>query len=1354
MFSYLRSHHKRAGSTPTSPEPPPLPPPTSASAQLQSPLHSQQELFAYPRVSESTSGVSESPVSPFPPVLPPIPRVSSTYGPLAEREAENQQPLPQHHLGKHTRNKSSSSEQYSREGALVPQQQQQYGQPENVDEYPRPMMRVERPKLEGRRPHTAAPTGYRSRGQSANAHLEPAAPAPPVPSPSFASPPPTSSFAVPYENLARIPYERNNPPPPKLAPTSSSTPLTVPKAGKSKLNLRNPMSLLLRRRSGQTLEHLHDESLITQKNLSVPAMTLPDGYDPRIRGTGVHDFSAPRPRRNFSENNLSTLGAGGGGYKSPMSLTEEQRRGEYAAGLSPAAAKSPKPDKPHTPMFKEHFDDEAGGKASESAVRAETLVNKAFLSRNSGMLLDGELQIEPRSKSPSSPPRRPPSLQLEDSASGKERPVSLATVPEDQPTTPDSTKLESSPRNTPPTQVRSRAPSGSSFQPAGLPSHLTSRSSRFSFQMAGVDSAAQEKVLEERHRKKAAEAKAAKAAAAQDNESSGEEDVDDYDYDDIDDPMGYNEEPIPLQGDTDDMYGEYNPDAISIPSRGLSNFELAQAARLALSSNPPSPADYSPVGTPGGGELRQGMFSMPNTGYFNMPHYSPSGASSRSFHDPESANAEAPSGMNSLRKTVSTKLAASTSGEDVVSKPLSAEQAGAPIVDGEDDMYFDDGLIDDFIEAGDAEHFDESCFDDPNHPLYERKRPEAPTDRQSKNELKDTKGKRPFSSESLADPFSSLQKNEAEEATQRQETHEDPTANYNTLEAYHGALAMAAMKAEADGRFARHDSGATPNDPTLDKAERPSHASSQPSLVPDDGRLSNDSSISAPGLGIQTTPPLPSNDTGSSLEKSIANGENNFAYNDHFGDTTSTANYDYDYDDYDSALEDDPIIAAANAEALANDDDGFYGQEFGFYATAPPSSGGSSANGEPPEFFQGGYFGPRGADAIQRNRSLREPNLTPITERSEYSARNSFVSLQGHFAAGGAAMPSPGLAQLRAQAEREGLWSPLSTGAGTGSSDDEMSLTQLMKLRRGAFGTSGGGSRSSSPVEGSRASPFGYFPFAGTNGTGSSPIMGRSFVSPVFEGGVDGFRLDEEDEGEQEDDGVEAPVDDMHVHEAHDDSDSDYSDYSGDVADFDGPDSPTIKVPSGGIGSPQSQSRPSGSPPPSFRLPSGAPTSPTSPSSPLKPGFENLPASYEPGHGTFGMSPVPITAPASAEVTVMPPFAFPAPSSSASSTQPTQSSSTAITSPAHTTSPHPVSHSPTLLRRPSSSSPNISANSASPVLLPKSHSRNNSATADSVAYVKERSEEGEVRWVVERRRTGEGGDIEVVERWSVEGGRI
>jgi hypothetical protein len=52
-----------------------------------------------------------------------------------------------------------------------------------------------------------------------------------------------------------------------------------------------------------------------------------------------------------------------------------------------------------------------------------------------------------------------------------------------------------------------------------------------------------------------------------------------------------------------------------------------------------------------------------------------------------------------------------------------------------------------------------------------------------------------------------------------------------------------------------------------------------------------------------------------------------------------------------------------------------------------------------------------------------------------------------------------------------------------------------------------------------------------------------------------------------------------------------------------------------------------------------------------------------------------------------------------------------------------------------------------------SHSRKTS-TADSVTYVKEHDETGGDRWILERRRTAESGELELVGREIVEGGRI
>lgn len=100
----------------------------------------------------------------------------------------------------------------------------------------------------------------------------------------------------------------------------------------------------------------------------------------------------------------------------------------------------------------------------------------------------------------------------------------------------------------------------------------------------------------------------------------------------------------------------------------------------------------------------------------------------------------------------------------------------------------------------------------------------------------------------------------------------------------------------------------------------------------------------------------------------------------------------------------------------------------------------------------GGYFGPSGAAAItiQRNPSnvVREPNLTPITERSEYSNRNSIMSLP-QSAGSYNNISGLGLAQL----------------AGMMRDDDgaaDLSYNSLAKARNKAFG----GSSSSIPLAG------------------------------------------------------------------------------------------------------------------------------------------------------------------------------------------------------------------------------------------------------------------------------------------------
>jgi hypothetical protein len=47
-----------------------------------------------------------------------------------------------------------------------------------------------------------------------------------------------------------------------------------------------------------------------------------------------------------------------------------------------------------------------------------------------------------------------------------------------------------------------------------------------------------------------------------------------------------------------------------------------------------------------------------------------------------------------------------------------------------------------------------------------------------------------------------------------------------------------------------------------------------------------------------------------------------------------------------------------------------------------------------------------------------------------------------------------------------------------------------------------------------------------------------------------------------------------------------------------------------------------------------------------------------------------------------------------------------------------------------------------------------SASAESISYLKEEDPISGQRWILERRRTGEGGEVEVLGREVVQGGRI
>ncbi len=428
------------------------------------------------------------------------------------------------------------------------------------------------------------------------------------------------------------------------------------------------------------------------------------------------------------------------------------------------------------------------------------------------------------------------------------------------------------------------------------------------------------------------------------------------------------------------------------------------------------------------------MLRMHHTPQSTAPPESPGVPDALKSDEPESSADVQGLGLQHLYldKDASHKIQAVDNNEQAASSQDPTSKVKAPT---DDDLYFDDGMIDHLNDGEDEAEFDESVFDIEDTDVYGRplrplsslptlysppfvkpdSRPvESERDSRMSQELQEPhSGVSPKWQHGLEPHTSKVDKTRSLD----QPLQSGASLTHDTLSAYQSALAAAAHNAAANGRFRRDSS------PTLQFDERDEH----PGMTTDASNFTSELS------GHQ--------------------------------DLSFDCEDDFDYDD---ALEDDPIIAEANAEALANDCDGFYGQEFGFYSA--PASG---------EAQFGGYFGPRGVNGLVPNQGgrvvSREPNLTPITERSEYSNRNSVMSLpisSINHGLGSGQLNSPGLAQLAGMMSEYG--------------EEDMSLGALLKLRRGAWGGSQASLRSSnggSPMSaaGEDASPFPHSPLVPNN---------------------------------------------------------------------------------------------------------------------------------------------------------------------------------------------------------------------------------------------------------------------------------
>ncbi|KAI7974504.1 hypothetical protein EIK77_008684 [Talaromyces pinophilus] len=711
------------------------------------------------------------------------------------------------------------------------------------------------------------------------------------------------------------------------------------KHGKTKRHLLNPMTLLARRRSSQYTGSRVDEGSLGGRNL-VPA--IPDDYDPRIRGNIVHDFSAPRPRPQIAGRD----GSGESAKKSSLPSSAVTRHSE------------------HSPVFKEHFEEDS---------KVLQIENKGFL--QSSLLTDADHDIaelpEFARRLPSSLPEHDQHQQPAEAEDGEHENQDTISVTPQPPAS-----IQQTPRSSPRKSVEV-PPS----QASSIPIRLKSDASRFSFDMNGVGSSVQEKLLEEKHKEKEA---ARREKAQQERSSFSDYDDDDFDYDAMEDDGGFEERIPGINADAEDEYDDEFQNFSGVVKTSEPSTFVPKLPTIAASPITPS---YSAAGI-------LAAAGSPLANISDVPvDMTPPLDLNTSFEEDDGFD----QGEDEFEGTAVNTMTLTTT---LSGQPL-------PLIEeDEDDMYYDDGDFGEIPENEENDKFDESIFDEESGELYERKfypGTKIPVALQEGDEQQSAESQirhvpslasefRPESWDFRNGVPPSKPTGGAGEITKAP----GGVLSEHNLEAFHSALARVADEAAA-GNLQRN---ASLSENSLGQGSNSQLADSQPGLVSDDNRLSSQHS----------------------------------GFDDEVLD-------DFNYDD-DDGFDDDLIIAEANADALENDEEGFYGQEFGFYAR----SNNENCTDEP---IYGGYFGPSGAGGINRSHSggagFREPSLTPITERSEWSTRNSIISLTTH---GATAVqqppPNPGLSQLVDMEYNE----------------EDMSLGALMKLRRGAFGGSNGSLRS------------------------------------------------------------------------------------------------------------------------------------------------------------------------------------------------------------------------------------------------------------------------------------------------------
>lgn len=803
--------------------------------------------------------------------------------------------------------------------------------------------------------------------------------------------------------------------PPALAGTQTATEI---QKSKERISLwKKPVSgLLMRRKASQNAPDL--------RPLPLPQKSSESTFDPRIKGTRVHDFSAPRQRVVPTR-------------KPTVPGAEVWTGWESREGYSQAQAQAPAPTTAQSNITDLPLRTQTGKSGGSSSTKT------AGPSPDVATQQSPELSKEPSQKTthqadrvslenkplPEQPPPPPPSIKDNASTrslSNKSRTLSVAS---------------SMKRTNPSTRTnRSRhiSLSEGSIRDS-LPKHMKSTSSRFSFDMIGAARA--EKLLEERHRQKELEKKANDPGPTRRDSRFDEFDEDGFDYDAAMDDDGL-EERIPgvnADFDDDDVFFEEAPFEEDIPMLGevevideedpdndQENFAGFVFARSNPQSSLVSPATPGMALTPRDANGRPIGHAITKDGTPNIlsalsPALTESEQSEEQREQDSNPEGLGIHGLSAPPKSAYDPTVFQERRNMRSDDPLSGSTAGH-----DNELYFDRGLQEELQMAADeiqASTIDESIFDIDDTDQFGRPIPgafaqamRAVQEQEQKKRESDIASQSGMSASTAHTSVSVLQSStlltgkldgiessarESPPATSPSQSTEDKVAAY-----LQQALAKAAAS-DLDSRW---------ND-----APEPSPAPGEPDVT-----------ITSPTTGSQPSSVGVMDDPSSHLYD-----------DDGFG-----RGFDDGYDDDDDYGAD--FIAEANAEALAYDSEGFYGQEFGFYSapiqqphhSSTPSTGSNGSLGS--DTFYGGYFGPSGG--LIRSASghvTREPNLTPITERSEYSNRNSIMSL----GLPSAALPSAGLDG------RNAMQSP-GLSALMGLDDGDFSLSGLYRLRNKAFGGS------------------------------------------------------------------------------------------------------------------------------------------------------------------------------------------------------------------------------------------------------------------------------------------------------------